>query len=172
MTSAYDLSANTCTRPAENWPGRDMGSIDQGAGRRHKAAWFGLVALYSYCLIMARQTKVTMVDDLDGENEAVQTVAFSLESVSYEIDLSDAHASELRTVLQHYAAAGRRVGGRRDARVKGPSEARARVKAPSNSSSASAPPEDVRGWARAQGFEVSGRGRISSAIREAYDAAH
>ena len=56
---------------------------------------------------MARQTKVTMVDDLDGENEAVQTAAFSLESVSYEIDLSDAHASELRTVLQHYAAAGR-----------------------------------------------------------------
>ncbi len=30
-----------------------------------------------------------MIDDLDGENEAVQTVAFSLDSISYEIDLSD-----------------------------------------------------------------------------------
>ncbi len=115
-----------------------------------------------------------MIDDLDGEDVAVQTVAFSLDSVSYEIDLSDEHASELRTVLQPYAAAGRRMGGRRAARarVKGPSEAGTRVKETSGASSAAAPPEDVRGWARAQGFEVSGRGRISSAIREAYDAAH
>jgi len=43
-----------------------------------------LVARDGYCLIMAWQTKVTMIDDLDGENEAVQTVAFSLDSVSYE----------------------------------------------------------------------------------------
>ncbi len=27
-----------------------------------------------------------MIDDLDGENEAVQTVAFSLDSISYEIE--------------------------------------------------------------------------------------
>ncbi len=122
---------------------------------------------------MARQTKVTMIDDLDGENEAVQTVAFSLDSVSYELDLSEEHAQELRTVLQHYAAAGRRMGGGRAvrARVKGPSGAGTRVKETSRTSSAAAPPGDVRGWARAQGFEVSSRGRISSAVREAYDAA-
>lgn len=116
-----------------------------------------------------------MIDDLDGESEAVQTVAFSLDSVWYEIDLSEAHASELRTVLQHYAEAGRRTGGRRTARAraKGPPEAGNRLKGLSSAASNDAgPPEDVRGWARAQGFEVSGRGRISSAIREAYDAAH
>ena len=135
------------------------------------AAWG---PLDGYCLIMARQTTVTMIDDLDGENEAVQTVAFSLDSVSYEIDLGDEHAQELRTVLRHYAAAGRRMGGPRAVRtrVKGPSEAGTRVKVSSRTSSATAPPEDVREWARAQGFEVSGRGRISSAVREAYDAAH
>jgi len=123
---------------------------------------------------MARQTKVTLIDDLDGESEAVQTVAFSLDSVSYEIDLGDEHAQELRTVLRHYAAAGRRMGGPRAVRtrVKGPSEAGTRVKASSRTSSDTAPPEDVREWARAQGLEVSGRGRISSAVREAYDAAH
>jgi len=123
---------------------------------------------------MARQTKVTLIDDLDGESEAVQTVAFSLDSVSYEIDLGDEHAQELRTVLQQYAAAGRRMGGPRPvrARVKGPSEAGTRGKGPSRTGSATAPLEDVRVWARAQGFEVSGRGRISSAVREAYDAEH
>ncbi len=79
---------------------------------------------------MARQTKVTLIDDLDGESEAVQTVAFSLDSVSYEIDLGDEHAQELRTVLRHYAAAGRRMGGPRAVRtrVKGPSEAGTRVR--------------------------------------------
>ncbi|WXF92934.1 histone-like nucleoid-structuring protein Lsr2 [Curtobacterium flaccumfaciens pv. flaccumfaciens] len=30
----------------------------------------------------------------------------------------------------------------------------------------------IREWARANGHEVSSRGRISQAVREAYDAAH
>ncbi len=62
---------------------------------------------------MAQQTKVTMIDDLDGASEAVETVRFGLDNTSYEIDLSDEHAGELRTVLQHYADAGRRMGGTR-----------------------------------------------------------
>ncbi len=142
--------------------------------RRTRKVRVCLVARDGYCLIMARQTKVTMIDDLDGENEAVQTVAFSLDNIPYQIDLSEEHAQQLRTVLQHYAAAGRRMGGRRAvrARVKGSSGTGTRVKETSRASSAAAPPEDVRGWARAQGFEVSGHGRISSAVREAYDATH
>jgi len=38
---------------------------------------------------VTQQTKVTMIDDLDGESEAVETVRFGLEDTSYEIDLSD-----------------------------------------------------------------------------------
>jgi hypothetical protein len=121
---------------------------------------------------MARRTKVTMIDDLDGENEAVQTVAFSLDSISYEIDLSEEHAQELRTALQDYAAAGRRMGGGRAVRAgQGALRGRDAVKETSRTSSAAAPSGDVRGWARTQGFEVSSRGRISSAVREAYVAA-
>jgi len=30
----------------------------------------------------------------------------------------------------------------------------------------------IREWAKAEGYEVSGRGRISRAIQEAFDAAH
>jgi hypothetical protein len=32
--------------------------------------------------------------------------------------------------------------------------------------------KDVRDWARDQGMDVSERGRVSSDVREAYDAAH
>ena len=31
---------------------------------------------------------------------------------------------------------------------------------------------DIRAWAQEQGYEVSSRGRVSSEIREAYEAAH
>jgi hypothetical protein len=44
---------------------------------------------------MAQRVQVQMVDDLDG-SEASQTVPFSLDGVTYEIDLSEENASALR----------------------------------------------------------------------------
>ncbi len=113
---------------------------------------------------MAQQTKVTMIDDLDGESEAVETVRFGLDDTSYEIDLSDEHADELRTVLRRYANAGRRMsGGRRPANVRLKQQPAAKASDPT--------PDDIRAWAREQGLEVSTRGRISTRVRQAYDAA-
>jgi len=117
-----------------------------------------------YDVVMAMQTKVTMIDDLDGRSEAVETVRFGLDSVSYEIDVSDEHANELRTVLGHYADAGRRTsGGRRARGVRPKSKPAAKTSDPT--------PDDIRAWAREQGLEVSTRGRISTKVRQAYDAA-
>ena len=47
---------------------------------------------------MAQKTQVILVDDIDG-SAATQTVTFALDGVSYEIDLTDEHAAELRADL-------------------------------------------------------------------------
>jgi len=106
---------------------------------------------------MASHTVTLYEDDLDG-SEAVGTIAFALEGVEYQIDLSDKNADKLRKALQPYVNAGRRVGGRRRSGA-----------AKSSSSSDTAA---VREWAQGAGYEVSARGRVSAAVREAYEAAH
>jgi len=47
---------------------------------------------------MVQRVQYMLVDDLDG-TEAVETVSFSLDGVSYEIDLTAANAKKLRNDL-------------------------------------------------------------------------
>ncbi|WP_410644802.1 histone-like nucleoid-structuring protein Lsr2 [Amycolatopsis sp. lyj-346] len=61
---------------------------------------------------MARNTAVQVLDDLTGE-PAAETVGFGLDGIDYDIDLSFTNAEALRGLLQRYADAGRRTGGRR-----------------------------------------------------------
>lgn len=65
---------------------------------------------------MVQRTVVTVVDDLDGESAADETVAFSLDGDSYEIDLSATHAAELRATVASYVEKANRVGGRKRTR--------------------------------------------------------
>ncbi|MDR1825036.1 MAG: Lsr2 family protein [Bifidobacteriaceae bacterium] len=106
---------------------------------------------------MAQRVQVLLLDDLDG-GKANETVKFSLDGTFYEIDLSTAHAGELRDALAAYVAAGRRLPGRGVKLVR---------RGPVNSDSAK-----IRAWAQATGREVSDRGRIPAPLREAYYAAH
>jgi len=111
---------------------------------------------------MAQKTLIQFVDDLDGSALADgtgKTVTFALEGVSYEIDLSQAHAEELAEALAPYVAAGRKVGGRKSA---------ART---SGAKSDPAELQKIRDWAGKNGHAVSSRGRISAAVRDAYNAA-
>jgi hypothetical protein len=110
---------------------------------------------------MAQRVNVVLVDDLDG-SDAVETVTFGLDGVDYEIDLSDQHASELREALAVYVGHGRRTAGRK------------RPGTGSSAKSASSGPSaaEIREWARANGWEVPERGRVSAEVREAYAAAH
>jgi hypothetical protein len=55
---------------------------------------------------------VRVLDDLTGE-PAAETVGFGLDGIDYDIDLSFANADALRELLQRYADAGRRTGGRK-----------------------------------------------------------
>ena len=50
---------------------------------------------------MARKVQVLLVDDLDG-GEADETLSFSLDGATYEIDLSSTNAKKLRDSLQPF----------------------------------------------------------------------
>lgn len=107
---------------------------------------------------MAQRVNVVLIDDLDG-SEAAETVRFSLDGTNYAVDLSEAHANELRDLLAPYVGVARKLSGqRRMAR-------RAAANGEPN-------PADVRTWARENGHEVSSRGRIPAEVLQAYAAAH
>lgn len=112
---------------------------------------------------MAQKVQVILVDDLDG-GEAEETVSFALDGVSYEIDLSAGNAAQLRDSLGGWIGHARRVGGRAAGGRRAASSPRGR--------SGSRDLTAVRSWARDNGFQVSDRGRVSSEVLTAYDAAH
>jgi Lsr2 len=114
---------------------------------------------------MAQKVQVILVDDVDG-GEAEETVSFALDGVSYEIDVSEDNAQALRDALSPWVGHARRVGGRSSAR------ARSGAAKPKAASGARPDLSDVRGWARENGFQVSERGRVSSEVMNAYEAAH
>jgi hypothetical protein len=107
---------------------------------------------------MAQKIQVVLEDDLDG-GAADETVVFGLDGTNYEIDLNKKNAAKLRDALAPWVASGRRTGGSRGGARRGRGRA-------ARSSQAG----DVRAWARANGYEVSERGRISAEIQAAYNA--
>lgn len=110
---------------------------------------------------MAQSVQVILTDDIDG-GPASETVTFAVDGVTYEIDLNEENAADLRKTLDHYTASARRVGknNARGNRGQGTKTTRDYV------------PSAVREWAAANGHkDVPERGRIPGAILEAYKAA-
>ena len=107
---------------------------------------------------MARRTIVHLEDDLSG-GEAEESVSFALDGRSFEIDLSEKNAEQLRQILAPYISAGRPVRTSRGAGRR------------SGSDGDDLEPATVRAWANANGYAVSTRGRVSRELREAYRAA-
>jgi len=95
---------------------------------------------------MSQKVNVLLVDDIDG-SEAGETIPFSLDDTSYEIDLNGEHPHELRGHLERYVKAARKVTGStsRPAQVR-----RTPATDPRN--------KEIRDWARDQGPYVSSRG--------------
>jgi hypothetical protein len=110
---------------------------------------------------MAQITEVRLLDDLDG-GEAAESVAFSLDGKSYEIDLSAKHAAALRDAFAPFVSSARRAGG--SAGVSRP-----RMTARTSAGRPRAETAAIREWATANGLEVSARGRIASSVLEAYE---
>jgi hypothetical protein len=58
---------------------------------------------------MAKSITVTLVDDIDG-GDAVETVNFSFDGKSYEIDLNKKNGDAIRAALKPFIASSRVVG--------------------------------------------------------------
>ena len=109
---------------------------------------------------VAKHVNVMLVDDLDG-SAAQETVSFGLDGRQYDVDLSAAHAAQLRDALAAFVAVARRGEGRARRRPASATGARPDVDRERTAA--------VREWARAHGHDVSDRGRISKTVMQAYD---
>jgi len=118
---------------------------------------------------MARKVQVILSDDLDENLSADETVSFSLDGTSYEIDLADKNAKEMRDVFSRYVSAARKVG--RGSRASGGGGGGGRGRSTGgrmDREQAGA----IRDWARKNGHSVSDRGRIPASVVDAYEAPH
>lgn len=111
---------------------------------------------------MAQRVQVILEDDVDG-SEASETLEFALDGVTYEIDLNDAHAAQLRDDLAKWVGQARRSGGRRQTRRRGATGA---------SGAGREELARMREWGRNNGFAVSDRGRVSQELQDAFAAAN
>ncbi len=107
---------------------------------------------------------VVTTDDLDGSPNA-ETVTFSFDGRSFEIDLSKKSRATLEKALKPYIEAGRPVGSRSARSTTSGGRSRSRR-------SGSVDLGAVRAWAAENGITVSDRGRISASVLEQYQAAH
>jgi hypothetical protein len=107
---------------------------------------------------MATRVTTTLIDDLDPTQTADETVRFALDGAEYEIDLSKAHADDMREALREFVRAGRRLS--RSGQPLRPS-----------AKPVSVDPAAVRAWAASNGITVSPRGRVSSSVVEQFRAA-
>ena|SRR5437763_1950123 len=115
---------------------------------------------------MAQRVFVEMVDDLDG-GAADQTVPFSLDGVSYEIDLSNDNAAALRDELARFVVASRRAGGHKVRIALGQSVSGTRTASRADRDR----PREIRAWAMNNGYTLAERGRIPFDVIDAYERA-
>jgi hypothetical protein len=110
---------------------------------------------------MAQRVEVRFIDDLDGTEipaGRAESVRFALDGTTYEIDLSAKNAAALRKTLAVYVAGARRLSGSRAVPVR-------RIEVGSDN-------RTIKAWARANGYQISNRGRIPAEVRTAFAAAN
>ena len=117
---------------------------------------------------MAQRTLVLLEDDIDG-GEAVETVLFGLDGTTYEIDLNEHNAAQLRDAVAPFVGAARRAG-RPSAAPTRPALASTHTPGTTRTPS-EVDPKAIRTWAEANGVRVSARGRISAAVVEQHRTA-
>lgn len=114
---------------------------------------------------MARKVEVKLLDDTDGST-ADETVTFGLDGTNYEIDLSHKNAEGLRSELEKFLHAARRVG--RGGIMPAARRGRGTGSAPTKSDRAQN--QAIRDWAKRKGIQLSERGRIPRNVIEQYES--
>lgn len=120
---------------------------------------------------MAQRTIVTYYDDLDGkpiDDGLAQTFEFTVDGVTYELDLRPANADTFRQDLTHWITIAQRQ--KRDATRRPPTTGtRKRRKTVAGTKEQLAA---IRAWAKTYGYQVSDRGRIPQHVIDQFEAAH
>lgn len=93
---------------------------------------------------MARKTRITLIDDIDG-TEATESINFTINTNSYEIDLNDTNAAAFRAALQPYIDS-----------------------AQHNTKQTTTDSQTIREWAAKNNIPVGPRGRIKQEIIDQY----
>ena len=110
---------------------------------------------------------VTLVHDLDGSTEDVQTYSFAFLKRSYEIDLSAKNFDNFAKLFQPYIDAGRMPTGASSARS---SNTAAAGKAARIVSDRDYDLADLRAWAAKNEIVIPARGRVPLQIVQQYKA--
>jgi hypothetical protein len=112
-------------------------------------------------MAVAQQVLITVVDDINGSEEGVETVRFGLDGAEYEIDLDPSNNGKLRTALSPFVKAARPA-----ARASRQGAARRQQSGQRVNSG------EVRAWAKEQGIALKDRGRVPVEVVERFKAAH
>jgi hypothetical protein len=110
---------------------------------------------------MAQRTVTVLTDDIEGTEIAKggETVVFSIDGTTYEIDLNDKNAKKMREAFQFYVDHGRK---------KPLSESSVQKKRAAKNRDYD--PKIVRLWAQANDISVPDRGRIPAEVVEKWKA--
>lgn len=111
---------------------------------------------------MAQKVSVRIVSDLSGtvlEEEQAETVTYTVDGVTYEMDLSREEAEGFRKQFEQFISISRRVSGRR------------RTSSPAKRKDTAWENKQIRAWAADNGFEVPARGRIPNEVLTKYHEA-
>jgi len=134
---------------------------------------------------MATKTIITKVDDIDG-SPAVDTFTFAWQGVKYSIDLSKAHAAEIKADFEKWVSVASReratrvtrkpraaVAEVKDAAAPAPAKTtrkpakkatKGRRGRPAAKKSDGPSASEIRAWAATKGIQVAERGRLAPTI--------
>ncbi|GAA1666518.1 Lsr2 family protein [Glycomyces endophyticus] len=114
---------------------------------------------------MAKKTVVTLFDDIDG-SEGAETIEFGIDGYLYSVDLSKAHAEELRDRLTAYREFGTELGRYHASKVL-PVKSRGTTSRDDRDRN-----RDIRRWAEEHDLPVKARGKLPDGVVARYNEAH
>ena len=118
---------------------------------------------------MAQKVQIHVVCDLHADEvDGTETITFALDGSSYDIDVCDSHAAELRDAFAPFVGAARRSGRTATAGQRRGARGASRATGAGDKNRVA----EIREWARKNGHQVSERGRIAATVLAAYEAAH
>lgn len=126
---------------------------------------------------VAQEVLVRLVDDLEPPMEADETLQFTVDGITYEIDLAAKNADAFRTAVGPFIDAARRIAGRKTSRRLKTATGEIHAPGPEHPGVVTAMDltraqrDAVRQWGPNNGYTMSERGRIAAEIVIAWQRA-